>query len=417
MTLDLSTERALIRHNGKSRRHLVVRWTAPPVADSVVRPPVRAAFSIDRSGSMGGDRIALARQGVAQALEELAPTDAFSVTAFDDVVETITPLSPATRDARATATRALAAVDARGSTNLFRGFLSACETVAGPGEGIARCFLLTDGHANVEERDPTKLAAHALALRDRGISLTAFGIGIGFDEHLLRGMADAGGGNFFYIASERDIPGVMRRELSEALIVSQRGVVVRLELPPGATARLVGSHRVLDEDHTAVSLGDLVADEQVELVFSLRFAPGEIGRSQAVRASITDADGNTASASLAFCYADGAANDQQPRDREADRLIAQRHADRARLVALQLNAKDRYPEAAQVLAAVESRIREYAGTDPVLGALMAELERDRAEYSRRLDEYTSKEHHMATSSRSRSKLAAGFARRRGQEEP
>ncbi len=415
MTLELSTDRALIRHNGKSRRHLVVRWTAPPVADSVTRPPLRAAFSIDRSGSMGGDRIVLARQGVAQAIEELAPTDAFSVTAFDGGVETILPLSPATPVARATAIAALAAVDARGSTNLFRGFLSACETVAGPGEGTARCFLLTDGHATDEERDPVKLAGHALALRDRGISLCTFGIGIGFDEVLLRGMADAGGGNFFYIASAQDIPGVMRRELSEALIVSQRGVVVRLALPTGTTARLVGSHRLLAEDHTAVSVGDLVADEQIELVFSLQFPPGDVGRQHAVRATLTDDSGQTHSAALPFTYADTAANDHQPRDLEADRLIAQRHADRARLLALQLNADHRYPEAAQLLAGVEARIREYAGSDPVLNALAAELQRDGVAYARRLDELMSKEHHMTNSSRSRGKLAEGFARRRPQD--
>jgi hypothetical protein len=164
-----------------------------------------------------------------------------------------------------------------------------------------------------------------------------------------------------------------------------------------------------------VSVGDLVADEQIEIVFSLEFPTGELGRKYAVRATLSDDSGQTYTAALPFTYADTAANDHQPRDLDADRLIAQRHADRARLLALQLNTSHRYPEAALLLAQVESKIREYAGGDPVLNALADELQRDGVAYARRLDELMSKEHHMTSSSRSRGKLAEGFARRRPQD--
>lgn len=412
MTLELSTDRPLIRTTGRSRRHLVIRWTAPPVAVSEPRPPVRVAFSIDRSGSMGGARIPLAREAVLQAIELLGERDAFSISAFDDVVELVTPLLPATAEARAAARRALASVEARGSTNLFRGFLSACETIAANHEGTARCMLLTDGHANVEETDPTQLSRHAQALRDRGIGLSTFGIGEGFDEVLLRGMADAGGGNFFFIAAPGDIPAVMRRELSEVMLLSQKGVTIGLTLPAGATARLIGAQRVLDPNHLGILLGDLVADEQVELVVSLQFPAGTAGETASVGVEMMDATGTRVTSTLSWIFAGGEANDTQVRNRVADRLVAQRHADRARLKALQLNRDGQYAESARVLAAVEARIREYAGDDAVLRALLLELDADRRAYSARMDEMSHKSRHMSTSSRSRGKLESGSARRR-----
>lgn len=421
MSLDLSTDRAFVRNTGGSRRHLVIRWTAPPLLTTERRPPVKIAFSLDRSGSMGGQKILTARQALLGAVALLEERDSFSVVAFDDRVDAITPLLPATAEAKAAAQVAVATIEPRGNTNLFRGFLTACETIAtegtGGSQGTARCMLLTDGQANQEETDPDRLAAHATALRQRGIGLSTFGIGADFDEHLLRAMADAGGGNFFYVESPAHIPEVMRRELSEVLLISQRSVAASLTLPAGVTARVIGAQRVQQGPPVTILLGDLVADEMVELVISLKFPAGGAGMQAPVSVSLTDQDGQRATASISWKFAEGPINDTQPRNLVADRLVAQRHADRARLKALKLNRDGQYKEAADMLTAVASHIRAYAGTDAVLVALLGELQADAIVYAKRMDESGRKSRHMTTSSRIRGKLETGSARRSTAMEP
>ena len=89
------------------------------------------------------------------------------------------PSTPATADARHEAVERLADPPSRGSTNLGEGWLRGCEQVAAhlTTSGVDRCLLLTDGLANVGITDAGELAAHAAALRDRGVSTSTFGVG------------------------------------------------------------------------------------------------------------------------------------------------------------------------------------------------------------------------------------------------
>ncbi|MSP56794.1 MAG: VWA domain-containing protein [Myxococcales bacterium] len=428
MNLDLSTERGCVLNTGGSRRHLVIRWTAPPLLAAERRAPVRIAFSIDRSGSMTGRKISTAKQALLGALALLDESDSFSIVSFDDKIEVVMPLGLATSEAKDAARVAVETITPRGNTNLFRGFLTACETIAAPaaaaepgpaagaergpasGTGTARCMLLTDGQANQEEIHPERLAGHAGALRQRGIGLSTFGIGDDFDEELLRAMADAGGGNFFYVESAAHIPEVMRRELSEVLLISQRSVGATLTLPTGVTACVIGEHRVDAGPTPVIRLGDLVADEVIEVVVSLRFPAGAAGLAAPVTVTMSDEGGHTASATVSWRFVEEAANTTQPRNVVTDRLVAQRHADRARLASLRFNRGGRYAEAAAALSGVAGRIRGYAGTDAVLLALLVELQADAISYANQMDETTRKSRHMTTSSRIRSKEETGSAR-------
>jgi len=120
-TLALAADRTLIRPIGKSVRYLNVRITAPTAPRNVTRPPVHAAFCLDRSGSMAGSKLALAKVAVDTALGRLGATDRFALAAFDDVVEVVTPATPATPAAIGATRNMLRGIDARGSTALFEG--------------------------------------------------------------------------------------------------------------------------------------------------------------------------------------------------------------------------------------------------------------------------------------------------------
>lgn len=415
MSLNLSTERALIRASGGSRRHLVIRWQAPVLAQPERRPPVRIAFALDRSGSMQGDKLRLAKEATVASLEMLEERDVFSIVTFDSEVECICPARAATPENRALAVAALQGVQARNQTNLFRGFLVACETIAEalPAGHLARCLLLTDGQANVEETEPVALAGLAGGLRERGIGLTTFGVGADFNEHLLRGMADAGGGNFYYVETASQISGFVRRELSDVLLISQRGARLEIRLPTNAPAELIGPQAVkLTPFGIRVELGDLVSGEIIEVVVQLRFPSGLHGQEAKAAVRVADNDGERSrEIGLTWEYAGGTANDAQARVIEADRLIAIRHADRARAAALQLNRKNRFEDAARAITAVMRHLKHYAGGDTELCALLDELERDARRFAMGMSEVDHKRTMMTTSSRLRSKDTSGSARR------
>ena len=81
----LRIDRALIGAAGGSRRHLLVDVTAPESPAREGRGPVNVALVLDRSGSMAGAKLRLARAAALQAIQMLRPEDRFSVVVYDDI--------------------------------------------------------------------------------------------------------------------------------------------------------------------------------------------------------------------------------------------------------------------------------------------------------------------------------------------
>src|SRR3954462_5949240 len=60
------------------------------------RAPLDVAFVIDRSGSMQGDKLALVKEAVTTAATMLNDDDRAALVVYDDRVELLRPLEPAT---------------------------------------------------------------------------------------------------------------------------------------------------------------------------------------------------------------------------------------------------------------------------------------------------------------------------------
>ena len=98
--LTARTDRSLIRAAGGSVRHVAVTLVAPVSDRDKKRPPVDVAFVLDRSGSMAGEKIELARDAILQGIAMLQPADRFAVVAYDNSIDVVMPLTPAHREAR-----------------------------------------------------------------------------------------------------------------------------------------------------------------------------------------------------------------------------------------------------------------------------------------------------------------------------
>jgi Ca-activated chloride channel family protein len=417
MPLNLNADRALIRVAHHSTRYVLIEIAAPPASATPVRPRVNVAFVLDRSGSMGGPKIGLARKAIREGIERLASDDRFAVVVYDDRIDVVAGSRTATGDARHAAIRALDSIDARGQTNLGDGWWRGAEQVATEldPEAVNRVLLLTDGLANQGMTDPAELIRHAAELRGRGVSTSTFGMGDDFDERLLGGMADSGGGAFRFIGRAEQIPELIGSEVGELLEVTAKGVELRIAGPDGIRIEPLSTFpfdRTMRDG--VLHLGDLVANQVVRMVVALGFPLGEPGREASVEFELRDhTERLSGSAALNWTFADDGDNDRQPRDRDVDRVVARTYADRALRDAVDLNRRGEWEPARAMLRSVARRVRSYAGDDPVLLGIVAELEREAEAWARPRLEEERKVRYAASAYALRSRSQFGAAERRG----
>lgn len=294
LTVETRVERTLVLDRGE-KLALLVRITAHAAA-TARRAPLDVAFVLDRSGSMAGEKLALVKEAVDVAAGLLRDEDRAALVAFDTDVDLPQPLAPATGRGKAALRLALHGIDAGSATNLSGGWLAGCQELAGApategGHRLHRALLLTDGLANEGITAPHELMRHATQLRLRGVTTTTLGVGLGFDEVLLGGMAEAGGGNFQFIAHASELRQFFAREIGELLSVSAIAPRLELTLPHGMRARLVNAFPVSRSGKTiTVDLRDLAAGDEVSLIFDLTIAAGALGTTLAPSLRLTWVD-------------------------------------------------------------------------------------------------------------------------------
>jgi Ca-activated chloride channel family protein len=285
---------------------LLVRVVAPPTlaAGRHRRTPLDVAFVLDRSGSMAGEKLELVKRAVDVAVGFLRDEDRAALVVYDHTVAVAHALSPATARAKTALRLALHGVDAGGSTDLGGGWLAGCRELSGappPGSAapngaatahrLCRAILLTDGQANVGITDPAELTVHAHELRKRGIGTATLGVGLGFDELLLAGMAEAGGGTFRFAAGPAELPAFFAHELRELLTIAAAGLTLELTLPAGAEAELVNAFPSERRgDRLSVDLGELPAGGELDLVLRLRVPAGRLGAAYPVHLGLAWSD-------------------------------------------------------------------------------------------------------------------------------
>ena len=181
---------------------LLVELTAPTPTATNTRQPATLQIVLDRSGSMGGDRLEGAKTALLGLVDRLDPSDNLGIVAFDNAVQIVVPAGPLTNKAAVKA--AIAAIDAGGSTDLSAGYLRGlqeAQRVAGPTG--ATLLLISDGHANAGVTDADQLGSVAAQAKAKGVTTSTLGFGLGYDERLLAALARGGSGNELF-AEESD---------------------------------------------------------------------------------------------------------------------------------------------------------------------------------------------------------------------
>lgn len=259
------------------------------------RPPLNVSFVIDRSGSMSGHPLAMARQAVQVGLKQLEPHDRASVVTFDDRVEVLIPSQHVTDAAQLC--REVEQVTAGGSTALHGGWLDGAMQVAqflNPA-ALNRVILLSDGHANSGKTRLQDIQPDVAGLTARGVSTSALGLGEHYDEDLLRGMAVAGDGNFEHIEDPAQLPAYFDRELRGLSRTTAHTVSLGIEPNPQLGSARQEIVNILERNPLGrAQLPNLVDGQPLEVVISLhvpaQHAQGSLGVTR-VRLAWTGRDG------------------------------------------------------------------------------------------------------------------------------
>jgi len=319
-----------------------------------VRGPLNLALVLDRSGSMEEARkIDYLRDAAAIALDRLSAKDRIAMVEYDDRITVLWPSQPARE--LAPLKRLIQGLFPRGSTDLAGGLVAGIEQ-ARPhvrDDAITRVILMTDGLANHGVTEPAAIRKIARDAKAKGVRTTTIGLGLDFNETLLQGIAETGGGTYYYVESPRQMARIFDQEMQGLSSTVARDCVIRLHLdgpargvtPLGVPSRSEGGDTVID-------LEDFYAGERRALLVRLEVAAG--------------APGPVPLGRVTLAYRDPA--DGQQREIEAE---------------LAVEAADAARAAASVDAAVAAQAA-LAVANEVQGRAVERLEAGEAETARRM---------------------------------
>jgi len=363
--LNINAELNLIDPEAACERILEICAQAP-VAEQKDRPRLNLSLVLDRSGSMHGDKLSFVKKAARHVINLLQEQDHVAIVAYDDEVNLVSPSATVTAETRREMLRRVSQLETGGSTNLSEGWLAGCREAASTAqEGMVnRALLLTDGLANAGIQDLEELAQHARELSRRGISTSTFGVGSGFNEHLLEAMSNQGGGSFYYIDNPAAIPDIFLREFKELAAITARSVELTINFPASLRLQVPGGWRTqFSEGRLRIFLGDLFSGQKQEIYIKLSIPASVFSSEMMITASVSGKDDQGQlfedQAAFVFQSARPADVDSAPRDGAILEHFASVHLAEIANDALKLERMGEREKANRILNSAIAEDRQY----------------------------------------------------------
>jgi len=249
-------------------QHVAVTIQMPDLG-ATTRPPLSLAIVIDRSGSMEGEPLANAKAAAARLVDQLAPTDAFTVVTYSSSDEVVVPMARATQGAKAAARDAINRIWDDGNTCISCGIeRGAAQLQESPlAGGVRRMVLISDGQANTGLYDRGELASLATDTAARGISISTVGVGLEFDEVTMMRLADVGHGNYYFVEDTANLAAMFSRELAGLATTVAADARLVIEPASGVFIEEAYGYQLLRQgSQIVVSLPDLRAAQPLKVV-------------------------------------------------------------------------------------------------------------------------------------------------------
>ncbi|MDE0084557.1 MAG: VWA domain-containing protein, partial [Candidatus Poribacteria bacterium] len=162
-------------------------------------PSLAMVLVIDKSGSMGGIKIELAKEAARATVELLGPRDKIGVIAFDGSPFWITEMHDASD--KQFISNQVGSITAGGGTNLYPALQQAYFALTETSAKLKHVIVLSDGHSQ-----PGDWYGIASSMYSERITISTVGIGSGADMNMLGDLAKWGGGRDYFTQDPYNVP-------------------------------------------------------------------------------------------------------------------------------------------------------------------------------------------------------------------
>jgi Mg-chelatase subunit ChlD len=208
--------------------HTTVERILPVRMDSEKRrdePGIAMDLVIDRSGSMSGLPLEMAKAAAKATADTLSSDDLLEVIAFDSQPTKVVKMTAAKHRARFQ--NDIARIQPGGGTEIFGALDAANQSLTVTRARKKHVILLTDGQA-----PPNGIRELVQGMAAEGITVSTVALGGGADDTMLRMISDLGGGRFYKVLDPQSLPRVFTLETE---MVSRSAAVEEYFQPKVAT--------------------------------------------------------------------------------------------------------------------------------------------------------------------------------------
>jgi|HigsolmetaAR202D_1030399.scaffolds.fasta_scaffold00030_6 Uncharacterized protein containing a von Willebrand factor type A (vWA) domain len=245
--------------------YILLEATPQGLPTQMPKLPLNLCLVIDRSSSMRGERLMQVKDAAQRIVDQMDQQDYFSLVTFNDRAETVISAQRVTN--KADLKRMINSIEAAGGTEMATGMAMALQEIQRPmlARGINRMLLLTDGRTYGDEGRCVDIARRA---QNRGIGITALGIGNEWNEDLLETIAARENSRTQYITSAQEVTAVFADELKRMHTIFAQGVTLQADVRPG------GMLRSLDRVRPFISSVAVAEEQELRWTGSLGDWPG-----------------------------------------------------------------------------------------------------------------------------------------------
>ena len=188
-------------------------------------PSLAIVLVIDKSGSMGGIKIELAKEASRAAVELLGRRDKIGIVAFDGSPFWVAEMHAASD--KLYLSDQIGSITAGGGTNLYPALEQAYYALTETTAKLKHVIVLSDGQSQAGD-----WYGIASAMRADRITISTVGIGSGADMNLLGNLADWGGGRDYFTQDPYHIPQIFAKETvtaSKSAIIDEPFIPQRIK--------------------------------------------------------------------------------------------------------------------------------------------------------------------------------------------
>jgi Ca-activated chloride channel family protein len=236
-------------------------------------PPLNICLILDRSTSMQGEKIDVAKATATQIIQTLRAEDIFSMVTFSDRADVLIP--SAYQSDRFKLPGRIQMIQTGGGTEIYQGLEAGFYEVRHSldPKRVNHIILLTDGHTYGDEQACLKLAEEASRLN---IGISGFGIGNDWNDIFLDALASYTGSNSTYISKPHDIQHLLIEKFNALANTFAEDVV--LEFKEGTAVQLNYAFRLQPESgpiaiQEQLHLGPILLDTPLNILFEFLVQP------------------------------------------------------------------------------------------------------------------------------------------------